>query len=323
MALTINPDEWRSWIVNMMQPLNDVFNQGFVQLDTGADIPAKGIVGQIPVLHSLADDADDEAIAAGTTVTPTGFTDHSEVFPIVYRGKGWTIDNVTQSTSGNNPLASTQGQIALYFTRQNQKKIVAMINGLFAANGALVATHQSDKSAEADPSIQYNGGQYIVDASESILGEQWQDVDTIICHSKVASMLIKGGLTGTMQSLIFRDNAIQTGNVTTFLGKKVVINNTLCAPTGNVYPTYITVGQPVYVGFRKQLDVFPYFNPAVGGGSNQIFCYTSYGVGMRGVTWSAGTYNPSTANLSTAGNWTKVAQSVKDIKLIQLKTTEV
>jgi len=102
------------------------------------------------------------------------------------------------------------------------------------------------------------------------------------------------------------------------------VNDTICAPftvdSVTYYPTYILGGQPAYVGFQKALNIYSDFDPSVGGGTNKLYWYSHFAVGFRGVSFSAGIDNPTTAQLATGSNWTKVAPDDKLIRVVRLIT---
>ncbi|MCX7909593.1 MAG: major capsid protein [Ignavibacteria bacterium] len=319
MALTIAQPVWSDWIVTEMVNLNNIISSPYVEFDPNVILAERGPSIRIPKLKSLDAIGDDERITSSTTLTPKALEDYVEIAPIIRRGNAISITDVEILTSGVDPLKLLAPQIAQYNIRQIQRPIKSVINGVFAV--ALASSHTYDNRSNGDGKIDVGP---IEDAVQSVLGETADSLTGLILHSKVAADLKKKSLTNSILAPVFNDGLITTGVVLTYWGKRIIVNDTICAPFTEdgvvTYPSYLLAGTPVYVGWQKSLNIYTDFDPATGGGTNKIFWYAHYAIGFRGVSFNGNIENPTDAQLADGSNWTKVAPDNKLIRVVRLLT---
>lgn len=317
MALTIIPQVWSDWVVTEMVNLANVITSPYVEFDPNAVIQEKDILYRIPKFKSLDVIGDDVRITPTTTITPQNLEDYTEIAPIVRRGNGIQVSDVEIIERGVDPLRLLAPQIAQYNLRQMQKLVKAVIDGVFAS--ALASSHTYDNRNNGDGKIDAGP---IEDAVQSVLGETAEILTGLILHSKVAADLKKKGLTYTAFAPVFSDGLITNGQIPMYWGKRIIVNDTICAPYDDngvtTYPVYLLAGTPVYVGWQKALNIYSDFDPSTGGGLNKIFWYAHYAIGFRGVSFTANINNPTAAQLATGSNWTKVAPDNKLIPVVRL-----
>jgi len=319
MALTVQPQIWGDWVVTEMVKIANIVTSPYIEFDTGVSIKEGEILLRIPKLKSLDVIGDDVRVTKTTQLTPNELEDYAELAPILRTGNAIQVTDVEIVSKGIDPLQALAPQIAQYNINQIQKKVKAVFVGVFAS--ALATSHTYNASGIGDGKIDAGP---IEDALQSVLGETSEGMTAMIMHSKVAADLKKKGLTYTILAPVFTDGLLTQGQIPTYWGKRIIVNDTICAPftVDNVtyYPTYILGGQPAYVGFQKALNIYSDFDPSVGGGTNKLYWYSHFAVGFRGVSFSAGIDNPTTAQLATGSNWTKVAPDDKLIRVVRLIT---
>jgi hypothetical protein len=149
------------------------------------------------------------------------------------------------------------------------------------------------------------------------------DIDTIILHSIKYAQFVKDGFIKYIDAGEYGSNMLYKGTIPTYLGKKVVINDTLCASftdgAATKYPTYLVKGQPWYLGYQKTLNVKYDEDILTGGGKQELAWYTHFLPHVRGVSYTSATANPTTANLATASSWTQKAQDY-NIGIMRINT---
>jgi len=319
MALSVQPQIWSDWVVTEMVQIANILLSPYVEFDTGASIKPGDILLRIPKLKSLDVIGDDVRVTKTTTLTPNELEDYLELAPIIRTGNAIQITDVEIISKGIDPLQSLAPQIARYNINQIQKKVKAVFDGVFAS--ALATSHTYNASGSGDGKIDAGP---IEDALQSVLGETSEEMTGMIMHSKVAADLKKKGLTWTILAPVFSDGLITKGQIPTYWGKRIIVNDTICSPWTEegvtYYPTYILGGQPVYVGYQKALNIYSDFDPATGGGTNKLFWYTHYAIGFRGVSFSGAIDNPTLQQLATGNNWTKVAPDDRLIRVVRLIT---
>jgi hypothetical protein len=199
-----------------------------------------------------------------------------------------------------------------------QTFLAGILTGLFTTSGCLLTTHSYDGSVGTiSPDT-------ILDGLQSLLGEVGlTEMDTMICHSKVYNDLLKANLISMIQAPVFLNNVITQGTIPTYVGKRVWVNDTLCAVISgspDTYPTYVFKGQPFHLSYQQEMEIIPYKDELTAGGKQYIIWRYSYAPGFFGVSYTGSTSNPTAANLATANNWTKKASADKLIPFIRIVT---
>lgn len=318
MALTVVPELWAAWVIAAMQNQNNILNEGLVLLDTNSEISKGDHFRRVPRLKSLDSIGDDDVrVTKTTTIVPNALSDQEEIGVVLHYGNGISETDLDKMARGQSALQALTPQIAQRILKQQQKRLAAVTTGCFTT--ALVASHSLDVSGDGTGLI---NAAAILDA-EQLLGESKVLLNTITMHSKVQNDLVKEGLIVYVAASAFGDQIVTTGTIPTFMGKRVKINDTLCAPyveeTVTKYPSYITGGQPWYVGVQKAMRIESQRKADVGGGTDELYWYVDYQPHLIGMSWNENIPNPTDAQLKTGANWTKIAED-HELTIIRLVT---
>jgi hypothetical protein len=306
MALSIVPQVWEPFIANSLTYLNNIQNQGLVSIVTNAAITAGDVTWRNPKLKSLNElAADDVQLTTSTTLSPQALTDYQELYPVLHRADGISIHDLNKIEMGVDAMQMLAPQIAQRNLNQMQKKLVSFTKGAFAT--VLATSHTHDKSnAGITPMAIYEAGM-------TIHGEAMTLLNKVIMHSKIFYDL---------QASIEQKLTVNADSSTLpafYLGdKRVIINDTLCAPASGVYPTYICGGSPWVIGYQKSLALETYRSPLTFTDSLQWTVH--YAVGLTGVSMTSNNSNPTPGTLETGSNYTSVAPTVNSIPLVRLLT---
>lgn len=294
----------------------NLVSMGLVAEDINAQVSQSGEYFTIPFQENLSNIGNSVRVTTSTTITPQTLGDKEEVGVVCHIGQGIKEQVLNDILRGAEGLRQAANQIVPYTVNEFQRYLVSATKGAFAADGPLFGTHVVDKSGIGDGTISTS---FIIDAAQETLGEDGMDFDALIMHSKIFADLQKVGLITYVNAGTFGQNLLVSGDIPTVLGKRVMVNDTLCAKdSADKYPVYLSGGRPWYLGYqRQQLRIYQDFNPAIGGGQNETYWYADFVPHIRGLKWNVSTINPTTTNLETGTNWTKVWTD-ENIKLAQL-----
>jgi hypothetical protein len=151
------------------------------------------------------------------------------------------------------------------------------------------------------------------------LGEKMTDLTGIVMHSKVFGDALKDGLANYQATNELINGIYRTGMIPYMMGKKVWLNDAMCAATASVYPTYLVGGQPWYIGFQRNIEFETARAAYTAGGTDDLLVRYHYCPHIKGVSYTGTDMNATAAQLATTTNWTQTALD-KNIKLVQLKT---
>lgn len=308
----VSPVIWQPFIEEAIVEKQNLISMGLVNV---SNYPFAGKYFPRPVQNHYEDIADSTLVDDTVTLTPETWTDYQE--NIVACSRGHAIYGTTYDTMirGNDGIKTIGTQIIPVVTNLIQTSLVSATSGVFST--ALASTHYVDNSAVGDglPTI---GN--IEKAIQSKMGENMLDFDTMIVSSNHFAYLNEKY--AMMQ--ISSDNAGPTvtyrGDITMLGRYKVMINDTLCAAESGSYPIFLVGGKPWQLYWQKNISIGTDFDLLTGAGKDILAWYTSYAPAISGVSWTHTSYNPTDAQLATAGYWTAVGNA-KHTKLVKVLYT--
>ncbi len=312
------PAFWTPWIQERMKTIQNILTMGMVEEDNNTPITKSGKYYSRPVQQHLGNATAPVDYDATTVITPGTVDDFQENIVTVHKGAGYKETEYDRITRGQNGLDSAMLDRAEIVLQTIQTSLVNSIKGAFAT--ALATTNTYDATGLGTGIFTVD---IAVDACETLFDENADDFDKYTMHSKQYAKLKKDGFIDFQNATNFADMIVKQGQIPTLLGKPIAINNTLCANEGTVadpiYPIFMTQGKPFILAWQRNVRLYEDFQPSTGGGTDMRYWYADYAIGVKGVSWTAGTYDPSNTGLATGANWTKVYQT-KDIKVIKIKT---
>lgn len=234
--------------------------------------------------------------------------------------KAYSSMDLVSEMMGANPLQHIRDRFGFWWTRQLQKRLVAMTNGIIASNIANNAGDMVvDISADIDPAAQKFNAMAVLDA-EYTLGDAVGNLTGIAVHSAIAKSMAQLDMLETEKD--------SQGNVViTRYGDKVVVIDDSMPVTGvgadRVFTTALfgagffgfggaagsafglgegTPQHPSYVT-REELR-------GNGGGEEIIGERNTWLLHPFGFSWNEAPalteFSPTLADLAVAGHWTRV-----------------
>jgi hypothetical protein len=315
---TITPEVFNKYIDVYTAEKSAIINSGVAVADARVSemITAGGTTVNMPYWNDLS--GDDEVLSDGASLGTDKITAGADIAAVMYRGKGWAVNELAAVLSGSDPLGSLMNKVGAFWVRQEQKVLTNVLDGLFAAagtgeNATPAGTLRADHLAETSAGI---SAEAILDTKQ-LLGDNADKLALLVMHSAVYTKLQK-------QNLIeFVPASQQGGKIATYLGYRVVVDDALAAVDGT-YRTYLlgagsfgrNTGAPSKVtSFEKARDA--------AAGEDKIYTRRAFVMHPYGVKFksdSVAGVTPANAELALASNWQAV-YDMKNIGIVALEHT--
>jgi hypothetical protein len=313
----ITPNLWTPFVQEGLKKTQNLISMGLVEVDTNSPVSESGQYLNLAYQQPLSLIKSVQRITTSTTLTPTANNDMQEIGVVCHVGDAYYEPAVATLERGFDGIAAIGSQISEVALLGIQDYLVSVAKGQFATGGVLATTHTHNPAGGA---LTVDA---IVDGVEEVYDENLDSVTSILMHSAKFAGFLKDNLVTYVDAADFGADILYTGKIPTILGKRVLLNNTLCASFvdggATKYPTYLTMGQPWYLGYQQTLRVKTDEDILTGGGKNIIAWYADFLPHIKGVSYTSGGANPTTGTLETIGNWTKKAQDY-NIGIMRINT---
>ena len=272
---------------------------------------AAGVSGKtvdMPFFNSLDGAGDDEVLAEDTALTPDKIDASKDVAVIVRRGKAFAVTDLAKDLSGEDPMAAISAHLALYWDKMVQKRLMNVLDGVFAHN---VATDGS--SLVLDLSANTMGKSDLMIGAQ-LLGDRKQELTGIIMNSAVETYL--AGLDTNAGLYRASDTAAVLPK---YNGRDVVIDDNCPYDAATGKTTVYLFGRGA-VALNPVPEAVPFETDREKLKGNDILISRRADIcHLRGYKW-AGTpagVTPTNAELATADNWSRVFEA-KEIRCVKL-----
>lgn len=276
------------------------------------NITAGGLMVNMPFWNDLT--GDDEVLGDGDKALSTGkITSGADIAAVLYRGRGWSVNELAAVISGDDPMKALMGKIGTYWLRREQQVLINVMNGLFAPSsgtgesatptGQLNETHLLDKkSAPID--------QFLLLDAKQLLGDASDQLSLLVMHSAIYTSLQK------LDLIDFIKPSDGGKPIPVYQGYRVVIDDGVpvsgTTPANKVYTTYLFAAGSIgrNSGNPSQLTTFETDRDAAKG-NDQVFTRRAITMHPYGIKWTddsreEGNITPTNADLANPANWKKV-----------------
>ena len=338
----IIPEVFTPYLIEATTVRNSFLTSGVVTALDALNVNEGGDKVTIPNWKAdLSGDA--ERLTDSTSLTPGKITADKQIGVVLHRGRAWESRDLARLAAGSDPMGAIGAKVADYIANQQQKDLIACLNGVFGAVG-------SDNSSAAFAALSIDGGgsgesnlgPRQIAAAEAILNEDADRLGAIVMHPLVYADLKERKAIDfvTADDARVTASSIAAGSITA-----------LNAFGGSVAAAYAAnVSVPFYMGMRviRSKDV-----PTSGTTPNRKFaCFVmapgAVGTGQQAalrsevdrdilaksdamsVDWHnvyhplgaryTGPVNPTAADLATAANWQKVFET-ENIGIVRITVT--
>ena len=293
---------------------------------------APGDLVQMPFWNDLTGNSNASSDDPAQNATPNKISQGQDMARKIRRNNGWQAANLVSSLLAEDPLDVIAGLVANYWTREEQRILILMLNGIFAA--ATMSGNLLPVASEAGGTTPVNMDADVSADAHALLGEQGTALVAIAMHSRVFWNLVAAN------AIVFGENpanmspADMLTAVSFYQGKRVLVSDqcprVAGATSGFKYTSYLfaagAIGYADATGTAGGPKVPTEIDsaPAAGNGEGvQTVWYRRHWVmHPRGVSFTgspASASGVSDAEISTAGNWTRVWDP-KNVRLVAVTT---
>lgn len=233
--------------------------------------------------------------------------------------QSWSSMNLATEIARADPMTFIQSRVEAYWARQMQRRLIASLKGVQAANLAdnsgdmiLDISGETGTAADFSPAA-------VIDAAGT-LGDSIGGITAIAMHSDKYRQALKDDLIEFIRS---SDGSLQ---MATYRGLAVIYDDSL-EPVGGNYTSILFGSGAIGYGISAPLKAAATEIenlPSAGNGGGQEVLHTRFNVAVHpaGYTWEEGTIvgeSPAIADLDDAAHWTRTAER-KNVPLAFLVT---
>lgn len=258
-----------------------------------------------------------------TDNTPQEITGAKQTGMAFRRMKAWQDQDFTRELTGADPLGDVARKVAYFQQKNNQKELLAVIDGALGVTG--LESHIKDISTGDEVQAENRlGADTFLDAAQEALGDNFDDLVMVAMHSRVYTNLLKLQL---VNNIATTPDAYSRGVQFGLLLNKylVMVDDSLTTGTSSdktTYSTYLLGEGAIATARNVRIDRPNYvdYDPKSKGGINSL--YTKWGMALHPLGLSFNTQNvaknsPSREELGNKANWSKVWDA-KNIKLAKI-----
>jgi hypothetical protein len=311
----IYPNVFDNWTYEELLNKNTLITNGLVNVDPSPPFAGRGKIFTVPY-HETADHWGDstEIVAATTTTTSEAVSDYEIITGSIEKQHGIKAADYDLIRQGDMGLISSLGkQYGYYWSGQIDKTFKKVLDAIFDTTAATMADNQYDNTAHGNLKLES-----IIRACK-LLGQSASGLDSILMGTDIFTQLQIDNAVYDQAFTTFVNGIAVSGTFPAIYGKKIIINDVICAATDGVYPVYLAGSKPLYLGYQKAMRVEELRTPNTGGGLTELFSTVDYGVAVNGVSYT-GSSSVTETLLGTAASWTK-KWATENIKLVQILTT--
>lgn len=308
-ADVVVPSVFNPYVVNRTAELSALSQAGIISNDPQLDALASGggKLINMPYWNDLV--GADEVLSDTVALTPQNITAATDVAPLFMRGKAWAANDLAAALSGSDPMAQVGNLVAAFWARKRQALLISMLQGVFAS--ATMAGNMHDISAAVGAAANFTAATF-VDATQK-LGDAKDGLQAVAMHSAVQASLTK-------QDLIATERGSQGQVVTTFQGKRVIVDDALTPDGSANYTTYLFGAGAIGLG-NGSAPVPTETDRDSLAGDDILINRQHFVLHPRGVRWnnaSVAGSSPTNAETATAANWTRVYDN-KNVRIVAFK----
>lgn len=311
----ILPEIFNPYIVKRTNELSALYQSGIVapveELANGLNKGNRYF--NMPFWNDLTGDDESLEDTSGWALTPDKITSAQDMATQLFRGKAWSVTDLSKTMSGDDPMGAVGDLVAGYWNRRMQAALISTLKGAFTA---IAATHVNDISGGTGEQTKISGAS-IVDTM-SKLGDAHEVLTGLVMHSVPYFNLVKQGLVEDV-----RDTA---GNVLykSYLGKRIIVDDgvpTSGSGATKKYTTYLFGSGAI--GYAEGSPEVPTETDRDKLAGEDILINRKHFVlhprGIKFTNTTVAKIAPTNAELELAANWSKVYED-KDVRMVALIT---
>lgn len=327
-ADVIIPEVFAPYVIEQIPKHSALINSGIVVPDGYLDVLATqgGKLINMPFFNDLT--GEDELLSDSSALTPGAIGTDKDVAALLMRGRAWGVNDLAKALSGADPMGAIASLVAAYWTKREQVALIATLQGIFADNVANDSGDLVHDASIADgvnaTDVNLMGGAAVIDATGK-LGDNLGVLTAICMHSVPYTRLQKLQLIEYVDASTEEQAATGTDKVPTFLGKRVIVDDTCPVvaggTSGSVYSSYLFAKGAVGRGEGATPVPVETDRDSLAG-EDYLIHRRHFLLHVRGIAFqntSVAAQSPSNNELALAANWDRVYPQ-KTIRVVELKT---
>lgn len=290
------PDIWNPYIEEQSTLLNAFIGSGVVQPMAELNAPAGDFVNIPNWVANLSGDA--EVLSDSSSLTPGNITADKQRAVVLHRGRAFGARDLSRLAAGSDPLGAIGNKVAAYIANEQQKDLLACVNGAFAGglSNLVVSTDQAYPTAS------------MVSGARALLGDQGEKLSVLALHSSAYYQLV------TLKALDYvsaaelgatapvggtRQPSFGDVRIPTYMNMRVVVTDDLGANDVIFFtPGAVASGQQAGLNSESDRDILA---------KASYISFDWHNVYHPIGTRYAGTAaNPNRTALATGSNWVQV-----------------
>ena len=321
----IVPELFNPYVINRTMELSALVQSGIITNNSEFDALASQAAPTVnmPFFEDLTGES--EQIIEGTDLDENKITSNKDVAAIIRRAKMWSATDLSAALAGSDPMAAIGTLVAQFWSRDLQKELVALLEGIFGTIPAgeegtppaetRLASNLLDISGKSGNAANWSGSAFI--DAEQLLGDAKAQLTGICMHSATQAYLKKQNLLETVQPS--NDVAFNT-----YQGKRVIVDDG-CPVKNGVYTTYLFGNGAIALGNGNPVGFVPTETDRAkrkGSGVDYLINRKTMILHPRGIAWQNAvvekTEGPSRKEVADPKNWKPVYES-KQIRIVAFK----
>ncbi len=321
----IVPELFNPYVINRTMELSALVQSGIITNNSEFDALASQAAPTVnmPFFEDLTGES--EQIIEGTDLDENKITSNKDVAAIIRRAKMWSATDLSAALAGSDPMAAIATRVAQFWSRDLQKELVALLDGIFGTIPAgeegtppaetRLASNLLDISGKSGNAANWSGSAFI--DAEQLLGDAKAQLTGICMHSATQAYLKKQNLLETVQPS--NDVAFNT-----YQGKRVIVDDG-CPVKNGVYTTYLFGNGAIALGNGNPVGFVPTETDRAkrkGSGVDYLINRKTMILHPRGIAWQNAvvekTEGPSREEVADPKNWKPVYES-KQIRIVAFK----
>ena len=321
----IVPELFNPYVINRTMELSALVQSGIITNNSEFDALASQAAPTVnmPFFEDLTGES--EQIIEGADLEDNKITSNKDVAAIIRRAKMWSATDLSAALAGSDPMAAIGTLVAQFWSRDLQKELVALLDGIFGTIPAgeegtppaetRLASNLLDISGKSGNAANWSGSAFI--DAEQLLGDAKAQLTGICMHSATQAYLKKQNLLETVQPS--NDVAFNT-----YQGKRVIVDDG-CPVKNGVYTTYLFGNGAIALGNGNPVGFVPTETDRAkrkGSGVDYLINRKTMILHPRGIAWQnavvAKTEGPSRKEVADPKNWKPVYES-KQIRIVAFK----
>lgn len=280
--------------------VNDPSLTAFLSSETGGETYSPRFLG--PLADTDPNMSTDDP---GVKSTPDKITGSKNTAVRQDMNKSWSSMDLTAMLYGSDPVAAIQTMTAKYWLTVRQKRILASLQGIIAANIANNASDMVVDVSEGTGAAALFSPESYID-SKATMGDRMSGLNALAVHSVVYATMLKQDLIDFIKP---SDDTLE--QIPTYQGARVLVDDgmtTTGTAPDTVYYSYLFGPGAIAMGMANarvpyEIDRNP--DAGNGGGEEILYSRVSAVLHPQGFQWDGptGAGNPTMAALTSAANW--------------------